>query len=353
MAVVVDAARYAAVNARVRGLLSRLLPPALWTELMEVPDLADLLRLLRTTWYADSLAGIQADPTWIERALRTHLAVASRAPLSLMQGIARDLLDWFWRRFEVDNLKTILRAVAYNVPPAQFATSLIPLGTASPLPWRELAEAGSVPEIVQRLHTTRYGLALEQALDRYRRERQLFVLEVALDLGYYQRLLRLLAALRGRDQREATRLLGTWVDAQNLLWAYRYRIYARFSPEEILNYTLHRGLRVDATVVQRSALGTPLLELVQELWGNRLPDLATLQDLTEREALLRLERIFQRYLFTLASQTLQAYPLHLGTVLAYEFLVDSEMRDLVALIEGKVAGWPGDRIRPYLIGARG
>jgi hypothetical protein len=40
---------------------------------------------------------------------------------------------------------------------------------------------------------------------------------------------------------------------QNLLWAYRYKIYGRMTPEEIINYTLHH-----ADTVRRVAPGSPL-----------------------------------------------------------------------------------------------
>ncbi len=79
----------------------------------------------------------------------------------------------------------------------------------------------------------------------------------------------------------------------------------------------------------------------------------TLAELPEQEALPRLELIFQRYLYDLAQRMRAAYPLRLALILAYEFLLEYEVRDLTAVLEGKTFGWSGARIRPYLIGARG
>ena len=230
---------------------------------------------------------------------------------------------------------------------------LIPLGSSSRLPWNALIGANSVISVVNLLRQSAYGLVLDHALERYRREGVLFVLEVALDLSYNQHLLKLIAQLRGRDRRAAARFLGAWVDAQNLLWAYRYRIYADFSPEEILNYTLQRGLRVNADVVRAIALGAPLLTVVSQIWGDSLPGLEPLKGLPDRQALPRLELILQRHLWQEARQARGGYPLGLATVLAYEILLESEVRDLVALTEGKAVGWKAEQIRPYLIGERG
>lgn len=355
MTQLVDAARYAAVSARVHGLFSRLLPAALWAELVAAPDLRTVYHLLQQTWYADALpalSGAQWSAEPLERALWAHFVSAARSPFRLMQGASRELLEWHWRRFEVENLKTVLRAVHYRMTPEQATAVLIPLGAASTLPWTTLVTVDSAAVLVERLRATWYGQALAQALDQYRRTQALFVLEVALDLAYYQHLLAALQQLHGRDRQEAEHFLGVWLDGQNLLWAYRYRLYARFSPEEILNYTLHRHLRVNATVVRAIALGAPLWETVTALWGTQLPGVAALQGAPERAALAHLELIFQRHLYQAAQQTRTTYALHLGIVLAFEVLLESEVRDLIALCESKVAGAPGQPLQAYLIGER-
>lgn len=356
MTILLEAARYAAVNAHTRGLLARLIPDALWTELVAASTLGEQLDILRRSGYADQVADVgSGEPTvaYLEHALWNHLAWASRLPLRLMQGASRELLDWYWRRFEVNNLKMVLRAAHHNTPVESFRDVIVPLGASSTLPWDTLIAANSVVAVVKLVRQSAYGLALDHALERYRREGVLFVLEVALDLSYTQHLLKLIAQLRGRDRREATRFVGAWVDAQNLLWAYRYRIYADFSPEEILNYTLHNGLRVNADAVRSIALGAPLLDVVSQIWGDTLPGLDTLEGLPDRQALPKLELILQRHLWLEARQARGGYPLSLATVLAYEILLESEVRDLMALAEGKAVGWTAEQIRPYLIGERG
>ena len=356
MTALVQAARHSAANARVRALLSNLIPAQQWTSLIEAADLASLVALLRGTWYGPALpAPGDAEPNVIqvERALASHLAAAARLPLSQLQGSPLDLLDWYWRRFELDNLKTVLRAVHHQSPPDQARNALTALGSASALSWADLAATGSIPALVERLAGTWYGRVLRTALDQYGRQRSVFPLEVALDLAYYAGLLDRIDRLRGADHADAVSFLRAWVDAQNLLWAYRYRLYARLSPEEIINYTLQSHLRVNVDVVRAIALGAPLLDVVRSIWHTRLPDLEPLVDLPEDEMLPRLELIFQRHFYALAQRARAAYPLRLASVLSYEFLLDAELRDLIVIVEGKSFAWPGERIRPYLVGERG
>jgi V/A-type H+-transporting ATPase subunit C len=352
--------RYAAPNAGVRARLAQRLSTNRWAQLLAAPDLDAVIALLGTTAYGAPLAaatGQTPEPEQVEQQLRAYLIQAFRVPFKLMQGKPRTLLDWLWRRFELENVKTVIRSVARNRPPRDIRAALPPLGRGSELPWDAMIEAQSLPALLPSLRTTfhgeQYAHALEPAMERYGREGELFVLEVALDLAYYRRLLRLLDGLAGRDRRDAGRFVGTLIDGHNLLWAFRYRVYFDLSPEEILNYTLQRRLRVDAAMVREIALGASLPEATRAVWNDRLPDLERLEELPPAEALPELELIVRRYLYTLAQRALEGYPFHLGTILAYTVLLESDVQDLIAIAEGKAANWSAEQIRPTLIGSRG
>lgn len=348
---------YAAATARVRARIAQLLSADKWQALIAAADLDELAGLLKGTAYGEALPTAQEQPLRPEilgRGIRAYLIQAWRIPLNLLQGAPRDLLDWLWRRFELNNLKIILRALEQKRPANRIQTSWIPLGPASRLPWNTLAMARSVAGVVESLRSSVqgdfYARALDTALKRYQQEHALFLLEIALDLAYYRRLLYQVQALSGRDRREARRFVGTQMDIQNLLWAFRYRVYFDLSLEEILSYTLQRRLRVNATVVRRIALGASPVEIVGEQWGERLPDRERWADLPTAEALPALELALQRYLAGLAWNTLAGYSLHLGTVLAYGVLLENEARDLITVVEGKAAQWPSERIQSELIG---
>lgn len=262
---------------------------------------AKIPQYLSLTPYQAVLAAIaveEPDPGEIERRLWQHLARSYRAPLPFMPGGAKVLLAWLWRRFEVENLKTILRGVKSGAPSTQIRRTLVPLGSASDLPWETLTGLASVPAVVDRLEGSFYGRVLEPGLERYRREELLFVLEIRLDLAHFRRLLRLIGKLRGRDRREAQRFTGTLVDGQNVLWAFRYRIYDDLSPEEILNYTLHEGVRVDASLIRHIAAGASVPQVLQQVWGEDLPELERLAGLPDKEALWEAEKAFDRYFYS-------------------------------------------------------
>ncbi len=357
MLAILDPLRYAAANANVRGRMARLLPATTWQTLLTATDLNGLVTILNRHGYQTVLANlgtgeIAAAP--VEKALWGHLVREMQAPLKLLPGKPQKLLGWLWRRFEVDNLKTILRSVDAGVAPDQIRAALIGLGPASGLPWNRLTESTSVSDIIEQLrgsfHGAFYARALDQATERYRQARDLFAFEVSLDLAYHRRLLRLLDDLSGRDKGEAQKLVGSRIDSQNLLWAFRYRVYFDLSPEEILNYTLQRRLRVDAEIVREIATGGAIGQMVQRLWSADLPGLERVTELPPEEALPRLQLSFQRHYYQVAQATRQGYPLHLGTMLAYLILLESDVRDLITIIEGQASGRSPDHIQSFLIG---
>jgi V/A-type H+-transporting ATPase subunit C len=327
---------------------------------MEATDLRDIVSVLGTTAYGATLntpTNQTPEPEQIEQDLQTHRVQAFRAPLKLLQGKPRTLLDWLWRRFEVANLKTIIRSVAADLPSKRILAAMIPLGAGSDLPWDTLVEVQSLPALLPTLrmsfHGQRYAHALKPAIEQYRREGKRFILEVALDLAYYRHLLRLIDGLSRSDRHDAGRFLAPLIDGYNLLWAFRYRTYFHLSPEEILNYTLQRRLKVDAAMVRQIATGMSLQEATREIWDNRLPGLERLDDLPLADALPELELLLRRYRYALAQRTLEGFPFQLGTILAYTVLLESEIQDVIAIIEGKAMGLAQEQIRPMLIGSRG
>ncbi len=356
MAAFFQAARYSAVSARVHALLPQLVQPIQWAILLDAPDLTSLFALLRSLYGLPAqilLGEAKPDVVRAERDLKSHYAVAARRPLNLLYNRQLELLDWFWRRFELDNVKTLLRAVHHGSPPSQAYDALIALNASPSLPWDELVASPSIPALIERLAGFWYERTLRDALPQYHRQQAVFPLEVALDLAYHSTLLDLVNQLRGAEHADADAFLRAWVDAQNILWAFRYRFYAQLSSEEILNYTLHHGLRADAEVVRAIAMGAPLADVVESVWGAGLAGIEGFAGLEERELAPRLELVLQRHFYRLAKRALVISPMRLATVLAYEFLLDSEMRDLTAVIEGKSYGWPAVQIQPYLIAERG
>ena len=332
---------YAAAQGYIRARLSRLLDRATWARLLEANSVTELGQFLGGTGAAPAVA---SDGSLRLQILRGDTATAGRSLVRFLPRSSGELVAWYNRRFEIENLKTVLRAVHYGLDRSRARASLIPLSSTR-WRWEALLEAGSIPAVIDQIRDSPYARPLEHAMERYQQERRLFYLEIALDLFYFQKLVRLIESQSGKDGADARRFLGRWIAVQNLLWAYRYRIYGRMTPEEIINYTLHRAFAAGLDTVRRMALGSPLAIEAERLGFHVSPGLSEVEALTEIELLAERER------FRRATATISRPLFHLGGVLAYLWLLEGEVHDLAVLVEGKPTGLTGAEIARRLVRA--
>jgi V/A-type H+-transporting ATPase subunit C len=332
---------YAAAQGYIRAKLSRLLDRETWGRLLEAETPAQIAQFLLPTALAPA---VTRDGAILFETLRGEIASTGQILIRFLPRHSRRLLTWYNRRFEVENLKTVLRAVHYHLERSRALASLIPLRGA-PWRWEILLEADSVVAVIDRIRGSPYFPLLEHALERYRQERRLFYLEIALDLFYFQKLVRLIEAQSGREGRDASRFLGRWIAVENLLWAYRYRVYGRMTPEEIINYTLHRAFAAGLDAVRRVALGSPLAREAERL-GFRLSP-----KLSEAEAFTELEFLAARERFERATAVIGRPLFHLDGPLACLWLLEGEVHDLAVLVEGKTTGLESSEISRRLLRA--
>lgn len=323
---------YAAAQGYIRARLSRLLGREIWDRLLEAATAAELGPIIGR----DSLIRIVT--------LRGEVADAGTALARFLPPAAGALVAWYNRRFEIENLKIVLRAVHYKTDRLRALASLIPI-RATRWRWEALVEAGSLSSVIDQIRGSPFVRPLEYAMERYQKEQRLFYLEIAVDLFYFQKLVRLIESQSGQAAADARRFLGRWIAIQNLLWAYRYRIYGRMTPEEILNYTLHHAFAAGLETIRRVALGSPLAAEAERMGFPISPVLSEVEGLTEIE--LRAERELYR-----ESKATTGRPMfQLRGVLAYLWLLDAEVRDLTVIMEGKQIGLTGVEIGSRLVRA--
>lgn len=352
-----DAVRYAAANARVRGLYAQLLGGDTWNTLISVEGYDAALSILRDTTYGSTIREVeQRGPLTIERLERRLLARAAsnaRLAMRLTRGGARDIIHVWWQHFELENLKAVFRGIDQGLPPETIQRLIVPLGERASLPWETLTHEATVQGLVERLQGTHYINPLRAALPVYERQGTLFPVEVALDIRYYRDLAAAIHALGGEDRADARDVFGAWLDILNILWAYRHREYYHLSAEEIVNYTLWHTERTDAGLIREIALGADPLDVIPRVFGPGAVDVGALPASRDpAEWMHRLERALYEHWRRLALRQMGGYPFRLGTFLGYLVLEELEAGDLVTLLEAKRMGWDAGLLVQHLIRGR-
>jgi V/A-type H+/Na+-transporting ATPase subunit C len=343
---------YAAISARVRAMYSSLLSPQDFARLSDAPDLSTLISQLKQTAYGpylESLKEKDLTPQKLDLAIKGRLADSYRSITQMAPEHARPLLKQLYRYFEVQNLKAILRSVIIDPTWERVQDVLFPMGEMTVLPAQAMLESGSVAAAVELLHNTPYYNTLSFAMKRYSAEQNLFPLEVALDLNYWRQLWAEAKKLPGQDGVQATKIIGSLMDVNNLMWVIRYKVYHGLSEEEIINYTLPFGYRVRDDDVRAVAAGADLPLVVGRVFPG-IPDLNTLLE-DPRRGLPQLEVILMRRLMQQCLAAFIGNPFHIGVPVAFLILSNLELQDLTVLVEAKSSQMPEEEFRPFMLRA--
>lgn len=339
---------YAELQARVRANYSRLLSTDSFINLLQAKDFGTVLANLKKTAYGPYLDAVDPKDLSPRRAVYQfyrRLADAYGKLIDLTPKPGRDLLLQLWRLFEIDNLKATLRGIENEASWDQVLYLLAPRERHFLVSFDDMhtmLRQGNIADALTVIRDTPYYDPLEHALNRYREEQTLFPLEVALDLDYRRGLWESIQKQRGRDRKEALRLVGTVIDIDNLLWAIRYRVYHHLSEQEIINYTVPFGYKAGDAHIRAIAAGENIAAAVQGIY----PEFEEVGDFGQNpgEALTRLEQLLNRRVVRMCRAVFKGNPFHIGLPVAYLLLLEHEVEDLTAVVEAKASGLGGEML---------
>lgn len=349
---------YAAISARVRAMYADLLTPQDMVRLNDSPDFPTFFSTLKTTAYGPYLEGLkdkEITPRRVISQVKRKLADSYYSVIQMAPENTRPLVKQLYRFYEIGNLKAVLRALVTVSTWSTDETALwdrvrdvlFPMGTASVIPAQAMVESGSVATAVDLLRGTPYEETMSFAMRRYSAEQNLFPLEVALDLSYWRRLWAEAKKLTGQDREQATKIIGSLLDMNNLMWAIRYKVYHKLSEEEIINYTLPFGYRVQDSDIRAIAAGADPASVINRLYPG-IPDVNALLE-NPQTGLPKLEVLFKRQLVKQCLAAFVGNPFHIGIPLAFLILSDIEVQDLIVLAEAKSSNMPDEDYRPFLL----
>ena len=332
---------YSLVQAVVRARYSMMLMPETWTTLLQAEDYDAVLSALSRTVYGPYLR-LERQALTPRRAvyqIRWQLVAAYEKLIELTPEPGCQLLLQLWRVYEVDNLKATLRGVENGASWDRVRFLLAPMIGQAMLTTTDMEamiRTGAMARAIERTRHTPYYEPLIHAFERYQVEKNLFPLEVALDLQYRRTLWHTIEELPGEDHVQAMRLVGTMLDMDNLLWAIRYRVYHHLSEQEIINYTLPLGYQVRDEDIRAIARGADIAEVVGRIYRG-VDGLAQLSFDEPRAALGKLEHALEQLVVRRCRDTFMGEPFHVGMPVAYLLLNEQETKNLISIIEAKAS----------------
>src|SRR3990170_4042891 len=197
-------------------------------KLIEVDDLISLIGkdlesircALSDSPYGEYISAIsqdEIDSISLEAVLLQNYAETYKKLVKFSSGSIRSLLLAVLKKFEVSNVKAMLRAAKAKMDVDGAMKHIIPVGALDKNRCRAiLAGSKSIEDVINSLCDLEYGLIMKGVLNERQRIDDLLPLEVALDKVVYRGILKSVEKLKGLDKKIAKNVLGIEIDAINV-----------------------------------------------------------------------------------------------------------------------------------------
>ncbi len=349
---------YSYANARVRAMTGRLLEPGVFKELMAAPDYNRALAVLEETEYGEDLEHFMlegARPTIVDRAFNRNLIRNFGKIKDFFTGRPRELVDILLSRWDLYNLKTVMRGMRALVPKQEIQRILVPIGA---LDEAVLLEIMNQPDLRACLDAivvfslewpVPYGRAITEHLTEYLREHDLSVLELALDKFHYRNVIEL---LKGGDAntglvREVVRMEVDSINIATLMRVCGLEMES-LRPEDL--FVPGGTLEGPEGFARLMALGQP--ERVYEALLSRFPEYREALQAAWREFDEREEKAFEDELQKYEIRKclgMSKDPLGIGVIINYMWRKYMEITNLRIIMRGKSIGLIESQIRKELL----
>ena len=313
--------RYAYLNARVSACAARLLPSGRIGTAVRRPGPPDTDLLRQAGFAALDMPGA---PSLEQRSITLLLAdyLVLVRPLA---RVDRELLIYWAYRFELSNLKTILRGTLNRQPAAAIRTQLVDMGPFRQLPIETLLRADTIGELLRALEQTALADVAREGRAIFEERHDLFALDAAVDRRYYAGLGE---RVQGRERRLQL-LVGHIIDRVNLLWLLRYRFAYGLSPAETYYLLVPHGLHLTRPLLLRLCALEDFADVLAALPAPLATRLAGARRTID--VALRLEA----WEAEIAATILHRTAFNLARALGYLMLRERDLRRVRAVVKGK------------------
>lgn len=345
---------YGYSNARIRGMRARLLRREVLERYLRADDMKSVLQELMHGEYAADLEDALIKgrgAAEIDEGLRKNLVRTFNKVLGFLNDEAYDICSVLLGRWDVFNLKTILRGKHLQLTAAQIQEGLLPVGVLEQSDLDALLTLGDVRTLVETAST--WGLpqaaAMREGFAQYQRTGALADLELPLDRHYTEWATQSLGR-RGANYDIARWILGTQIDTQNLVIVFR-AARENLQPDQSVAYFFPGGDSIDLKKYQRLAIMSDVDEIIDELRGTRYGkalDEAAVRFL-ETASLAVFERALEDYFTRRVMALAGRDPLGAGIPVSYLWAKLNEVTNLRIIVKSKSVGLAPDRARRDLI----
>ncbi|MCL2032229.1 MAG: ATP synthase A1 subunit C [Methanomassiliicoccaceae archaeon] len=338
---------YAYTSARVKAKKSLLMKEEDYDKMlmMTVPEIS---RYISETGYSKEmtdLAGRMSGLDLLEHATHLNMAKVFRSILSTSTGELYSMVSAYLDKWDVWNLKVILRGKSYGLDADGIREDLVPAGRVGAESLEKLISIDNVDDIVSNFGKMAHVNIPAEVLSAYKASGNLGEIEDFLDIIHYERLIRSIDPL-SRPSYIFLTYIREQVDIKNFETILKLKAEGIYG-EQVMKYIIPRGRRIDerllALLANAETIDSMMSELSQLEFGEEIR--GALEASNIRDAVLTLKR----YEMKKAKKFSHLYPLSVTPVIDYMINKENEVRNIRIIARGTQSGLNRETIKGLLV----
>lgn len=339
--------RFAAVNAKIKTMEGRFLKDEDYASLLRMESVSEVARYLKEkTAYSEILANVEAENIhrgMLENLLKQNMVKNIDRIIHYFTGDYKDFIKTLYAKYEIEDLKIVARAVYNGKDAADFKSSAF-IGKYSRLDHKKVFEAKYIRDIIEALHNSEFYRFLIPLVDGDFTENS-FRFEMVLDMSYYTIIQREWSKLSKRDIGILKHAQGIIADLLNIQWIYRGKKFYKLSPEELLNYTINIGYRLDFNMLKALCYSQNLDEFNNIVKATQYSFMFKEDETTD----IYMERRMQRYIYFELKTLVKNNNLSIISAFTFIIFLEYEVRDIISIVEAIRYKIPADAAHKYII----
>ena len=343
---------YASVLAKIGVERGKLLSEAKLKTLTETKKLQEFTNQLRDTTYQEKLAKIPLPLTSrkLERAFNENLISTYEKLIKSSPKKAKEYLHLYLYRFEVENIKAIIKATNANLTPEQKINKTY-LSVQDYLKNRvvieEAAKALTLKQIANVMKNTDYSLALSMGLESYEEDGSTACIDVLLDKVFYEKLYETYESLAKNEKPHALFYSSMNNDSFTLLTLLRGKALA-YDPNWLRLAVPQNNFNLDKETVE-SLVSTidfdSALKIAQESYYSKY----IVKAANSWEIIANSEKAFKKAVLEYAKTSIVNETFNIGAVLAFMTQKENEVHNLTIISFGVEANMEPTYIQNQLL----
>lgn len=361
---------YAYINARIRSMEGELLSQEQIRELLSLRELSSAVAYLKKTVYTHSLTeGAQGSPINItDNAIRASLSGSMQKVIALFKGDENNLIQILLSRWDLFNIKTLLRGKLNHAASDEVLSATVPAGSLDENMLKEIYKQPSIQALLDMLFTIGYRYVSSVIKFKNLHEGNLLQAEVELERAFFKDILKRIKnndspplCSRGgmggsfsSERRTNRAILGDTIqmliDRYNLIAAVRMA-NGGLQTDEAVGYFIEGGkmvtLEIFRKMIKDRDVSECMLTIGNDVWKRHYERFTAQSRITN--PVLLVERWMDHEVLNYALKLHRSDPLNIGLAISYILRKTNEVINLRTILRGILYNLPQGEIEGLLV----